>query len=536
MKRTKEQRAITLIALAITIIVILILTGVTITTLTGNNGLITQANKAKEQTEKSKSSEASDLANLESLINEYQDNIIIPQVTDKNPGQLEQENDNTFVINSIEDLVFFSYDVTNGNKYENQTVKLGENLDFNSAKSYANPDRTDFEEYGYSESLKELLISGVGFIPIGSQDGTNSFYGIFDGNNKVIRSLYINIKSEEILKAGLFANSNGVIQNLGLIDVNIVAEGKKAVAVGGIIGKGNNSDVYNSYVTGNINVIGNYWTQVGGICGNMEQLAEEGNIENCYNLTNINVINNQKESGTADIGCGGILGQGKANINKCYNKGNIICDGKNNTVVVGGICGTLDAGLIKNCYNTGKVQGKNDNEQISIYVGGISGALNSNLSYCYNIGEVIGNSKSLRIGGITANQFTNTTVENVFNLGVLTIQASSLFAGGITGMTDGKSNININYAYNIGLIKVDDINAKSIGSITSSKAQITFDNCYYLTGTYDVGVGKSETTQGVTELKSIDEFPSVLDVVNKEGAFKEDTNSVNNGYPIMVWQ
>ena len=47
----KGQKAITLIALVITIIVLLILAGISIATLTGENGLLTKANTAKEQTE-----------------------------------------------------------------------------------------------------------------------------------------------------------------------------------------------------------------------------------------------------------------------------------------------------------------------------------------------------------------------------------------------------------------------------------------------------------------------------------------------------
>ena len=63
-----------------------------------------------------------------------------------------------------------------------------------------------------------------------------------------------------------------------------------------------------------------------------------------------------------------------------------------------------------------------------------------------------------------------------------------------------------------------------------------FKECYYLKGTYDVGVGESENSTGVIQLDSIEDFPSVLDVVNGEGAFKEDTNNINNGYPILEWQ
>ena len=46
MKKTKEKRGITLIALIITIIVLLILAGVTISMVVGDNGVLKQAQNA----------------------------------------------------------------------------------------------------------------------------------------------------------------------------------------------------------------------------------------------------------------------------------------------------------------------------------------------------------------------------------------------------------------------------------------------------------------------------------------------------------
>ena len=60
-KRTKEK-AITLIALVITIIVLLILAAVSIATLTGENGILTRANDAKTDTETAEEKEAIQLA------------------------------------------------------------------------------------------------------------------------------------------------------------------------------------------------------------------------------------------------------------------------------------------------------------------------------------------------------------------------------------------------------------------------------------------------------------------------------------------
>ena len=553
MKKLKEElkygkKGITLISLVVTIIVLLILAGVTIATLTGDNGILTQAQKAKNETENAAKKEEEDLAKLEAIITGQ--DVPIVQVDDKNPGQLEQENDTTFVINSIEDLVFFSNDVTKGNNYSGKTVKLGTNLDFSSDKSYANPNRTDFSQYGYKGPLKQALTSETGFSPIGelSTTGTRYFYGTFDGDNNAICSMYINIDTDESVCAGLFSTCYGVVRNLGLVNTNITVYGL-ITAVGGITGRGYNN-IYNCYVTGNINATGNSWMPVGGLCGVMQ---EEANIENCYNLANVNATNIQEEVGVADIGCGGIVGQGQVNINKCYNKGNIIVNGGNNRISVGGICGSpTNNATIENCYNNAKIEASSNlkrRDEDRVYIGGIIGTFPiNNLQYCYNSGEIVGNAETLYMGGITGNlSGQNAIISNVFNIGKITIKkekTEGAHVGGINGGNAG-GNIQINNAYNTGTINVENLDVllvQNIGSIFGNNwaNSIKFNNCNYLAGTYNVGVGGSGSSTGVTQLDSIEDFPSVLSVVNggneEEGEFVEDTNNENNGYPILQWQ
>ena len=544
-----KERGITLIALVITIIVLLILAGVSIAMLTGENGILTQAQRAKEETEQAEKNEMADLENMESLINEYQNNIAIPQVTDENPGQLEQEETDTFVINSIEDLVFFSADVSNGNTYEGKTVKLGVNLDFNSNKSYVNPNRTDFDKYGYNGPLKQVLTSGEGFNPIGEastdvDQGTNYFYGVFEGEHKVISSLYINKTSDENLYIGLFSNNYGEIKNLGVIDVDLIVQGA-STSVGGITGYNYNT-LYNCYVTGNIEVRGNHWLSIGGLCG-----VTRNRIENCYNLANINCENIKEDFGSSSIACGGIAGQvgtGGCEINKCFNKGNITANGGENYTIIGGICGGFYLGndkKIQNSYNKGRIE---SNSNRLVQIGGVLGVLGGtnaeklNMYNCYNSGEVVANTEKGRISGIVGIMYNNTGINNVFNTGKITLEngkyeSTSYGAGGILGVTENEANnIKINYAYNTGTIELKSTTNQGIGSIVGNrKSETILSNCYYLTGTHDVSVGYGDTT-GITEWNSMDKFPSVLDVVNGEEAFKEDTNNVNNGYPILEWQ
>ena len=69
-KELKNQKAITLIALVITIVVLLILAGVTIATLTGDNGILTRASDAKIETAVGAVKEALKLEQGEKKINE----------------------------------------------------------------------------------------------------------------------------------------------------------------------------------------------------------------------------------------------------------------------------------------------------------------------------------------------------------------------------------------------------------------------------------------------------------------------------------
>ena len=518
------------------IIVLLILAGVAINLTVGDNGLFRRAQNAADTWELAEQNEQSELKNMESFINGYKYNIDIPQVEDENAGVLEEVDSNILEIRSIEDLVAFSYNVKNGNEYDGKTIRLAYNLDFNSDKSYVDSMRTDYEEYGYEGPLKIALTSGVGFEPIGIAGG-NSFRGIFDGNNNAICSLYINVNSNEILVVGLFVTNYGEIRNLGLVNTNITAKGT-ATTVGGITGYCYDN-IYNCYVTGNINVTGSSWMSIGGLCGRMEE--ENNNIENCYNLATITCRNTLEGYGDADISCGGILGQRYANINKCCNKGNIIIDGGDNNVVTGGICGSLRKGSLKNSYNSAKIDVNSTNaESSNVNVGGVCGEValdaKADIENCYNSGEIIGKGVDfLIIGGIVGYQRNDTEIKNSFNAGNIKgeTQDNSLYIGGILGMDDGTS---ISNSYNTGVLQGigNEMNIGGIVGVKNSGNSIL--NCKYLVGTCDAGVGHGTSSIGITVIDSIAEFPSILSIVNGENAFKEDTKSINNGYPILQWQ
>ena len=94
MKSIKENRGITLIALAVTIVVILILAGVTIDAVFSENGII---NKAKEAANSMNNAVANDQAELNDLLeelneimnSEWESNIEIPDPEPEEPPKLE---------------------------------------------------------------------------------------------------------------------------------------------------------------------------------------------------------------------------------------------------------------------------------------------------------------------------------------------------------------------------------------------------------------------------------------------------------------
>ncbi len=160
----EKQRGITLIVLVITIIVLIILAGISITALVGENGIISKAKQAKENTIQAEEKEKQALNQVDIAMQEKIRDIV--QVTDTNPGTLEGAGtvNEPYVINSIEDLVVFAYQVSSGTKrFENQFVTLGTNLDFQSDKSYVDSKRTDYASYGYTGNLKQALTTQEGW-------------------------------------------------------------------------------------------------------------------------------------------------------------------------------------------------------------------------------------------------------------------------------------------------------------------------------------------------------------------------------------
>ncbi len=476
----KKVEGITLIALVITIIVLLILAGVSISMLMGENGILNRSKEAREKTETATRKERTDLDRMNELIDEtVSEEQTVEQVTDEYPGQLEEDGDEK-VINSIEDLVFFAYDVTNGNNYEGKTVKLGLSLDFNSTKSYVEPYRIDYGQYGYNGELKTLLTSGEGFKSIGTNTNetgyeSKSFSGTFDGNGKIIKNLYINLSLNDNtndLVVGLFGSNLGIVKKIGIVNCNISGtletNGSNTVIVGGISGR-NKNDIEECFVYGNISSegVGSAKSWIGGICGN------------CYIVKN------------------------------CYNAATITCTG-NSSNIAGGISGnSTNNGVINNCYNRGKINLVNVSSLG--YIGGVLGCAGSStlVKDCYNLGDIVASGRfdgGFYLGGVVGLGY-GVSLNNCHNS--CYIQSDVEIA---TENPWGKGLI-IGYGASSGSLKCSSSNCSSL--------KFEDYNCW---GEFDGDKG------GLLVIKNQNEMPSILDVLGTN--FKAGSN----GHPILNWQ
>jgi hypothetical protein len=257
-----------------------------------------------------------------------------------------------------------------------QVVNIGDTT-FNN-KYYKLTADLDLSEYG--ENFNE----GGGWVPIGFP--TNTFRGIFDGNNHIITGLYINTT---LSRVGLFGGVTGSVKNLKLENVNI--RGSSTIgAVAGLAG----GPIINCYSSGTITGTSN---DIGGIVGSSATVAnsEESTIINCHSSARV--------SGNQNVG--GIIGSAFHNVVNSSFTGVV-----SGSMSVGGIAGRLWRAVITNCYSTDSVIGGGSQQRIGGVVGSFEGGhvINS-----YATGVVIGQQAVGGVAGhIQENSGRNSYVAN----------------------------------------------------------------------------------------------------------------------------
>ncbi len=239
-----------------------------------------------------------------------------------------------------QDMENFRDKVNSGRTFEGRTVRVMANIDLE----------------GSEENQ---------WIAIGKED--KKFWGTFEGNYHAIENLYI--KSNNQRSQGLFAEiGSATIQNLVMKNVYVYndwdycyAQGDGPIS-GGIVGCAREvgAKIYNCGIeSGEIisvktTLVNNLITyaQVAGIMG----YGENVQIYNSYNKANIIARASKVTTNNFNAGMGaGIAGATQASkLENCYNMGNVTAEGRG--IYIGGISPYLhEGGLVKNCYNVGKM-------------------------------------------------------------------------------------------------------------------------------------------------------------------------------------
>lgn len=512
--KNKGEKAITLIALVITIIILIILAGITINLLLGKNGIVKKAQEGKIGTEVSREKEILQMS-LSGIQADNEGNLIFDEntllkelknytndvevtksgnkmylvkytdsnreyevysngeidkatekVIDKNPGEFEGEGTETnpYLIQSIEDLVALSNKVNAGESYEGKYFNIENNLNFASRNSYVNPDRTDYGDIngnGTTDALITELTTEKGFTPIGTSRGY--FKGNLDGKGNTISNLYIN-RNEYFIGFFGYISGDNTFKNINLKDVEII---NAQDYTGGIIGCSESVtlNIDNCVISGKIESKG----YAAGIIGESGWSNEIVKINACINNANI--------TGGHAGGIMCLLDTGpKAEIKNCINNGNINCN--TDYGYAAGIIAQVSYGSepidVLNSYNEGNINGGGNTGGIIAH----SSNKKININNCYNLGNFIVNNGPYA-GGIIGRCADDTIIKNSYNTGEISIKKSNGYIGGILGASMG-TNGKIIECYNTGNIVCDNQNEGSgnLGGILGFTYLTTIDKSY----------------------------------------------------------
>ena len=244
---------------------------------------------------------------------------------------------------------------------------------------------------------------------------------------------------------------------------------------GNIDGKGT---VKNLKISGDINVTGDSLS-TGGIAGYLE-----GKIIYC------------EYSGSVSGGMyvGGITGQTglNAKVTECRNTASVA-----GTQSIGGITGAVSYGTISKCINTGSVGTEDKSRQ----AGGIAGLMSNYavVEGCYNTGTVIGKKN---LGGLAGEATVCAVPQGCYNIGSV---ASGINTGG------------------------------SVGSYTGSAYISQTTGSFYLAESQAAATDKTATGASSATMKKAAFVTKLNQQIGTE-FFAEDTEKLNDGYPILKWQ
>ena len=244
----------------------------------------------------------------------------------------------------------------------------------------------------------------------------------------------------------------------------------------------NGGKVKSLSVSGSVTAKGDV-SQTGGIAGAMGEVGSKSSITDCTFSGTV----------TGNIQVGGIIGcVGQHNqVERCANHAAV--SGKED---VGGVAGANSYGVMRYCYNTGAV-----GSAAAKQVGGIVGTQQNyaEMVACYNTGAVTGTGY---VGGVAGNVYVAAMPSGCYNVGEV---SAAPHCGGAVGSFGGDDYIMVK---NGSFFKeINNPAFKANGAASRTEAQM-------------------KASSFVRELNS-EAYGTY---------FTADSKSINNGYPILLWQ
>ena len=252
--------------------------------------------------------------------------------------------------------------LNNVRNYSGSYFKITQNIRFT---------ENDFSENGI------FYNNAKGWVPIGGTNET-AFFGVLDGNNFAVEGLHINpyYSGYGSIGVGLFGQNQGVIQNLGMKDGQILSLDKYAGGIAAI----NRGVIHGCYHAGDLSATAS------APCAAWNY----GTISCCYNTGDISA----SSESTGYAYSGGITSYNAGGIFNCYNTGSIYASSYSGIgSYAGGISGKNgDIGIIKCCYNIAFINTIVLPERLLAgYAGGITSDYPSRCYNCYNAGNIWSN-------------------------------------------------------------------------------------------------------------------------------------------------
>ena len=258
----------------------------------------------------------------------------------------------------------------------------------------------------YYKLVADIDLNNIEWTPIGINpkmvDDTQSFGGVFDGQNHTIRNLKITANDKGSI--GLFGNVTAIksttinLNNFKVENANITTTdcSDDGIAVGDC------RSIKNVHVSGNIHADGTKHTiRVGGVTGHAYDIYDCSSDCTIY-ASSVPFISNGEYTISA-CNVGGISSYGGEFYN-CKSTGQITTESVDGAMYIGGISGTADAGsIMNNCSSTMGIKCKDTASKWveGLAVGGLSGKdLGSLMSNCEYTGSINVDGAATYVGGI----------------------------------------------------------------------------------------------------------------------------------------